>query len=411
MTDSTILIVDADHETEEKIVSMLEAEGYLVFAASGRSISSGMAEKINPSLIYLKPTSNSIEGFETCKAIHNIDKFRDVPIILLASLKGPLDPRYTTFYGVVDYLKMPVSSEELIAKTEKILGSGRLDLQGPEEQAIGFMEEETAPEEELSKAQDEYSLDAEINEISETGEVREAGEADIRPIEEESVVTEEPSETHEAYAGDTGTKEISETGGPGEDYSYRDAREKLKVGLGARSMRRRPKQYGLLIPVVVVTAAITIAAAGFLLYRFFISPSEVKQPVMVKPPRQVQQQDTAGLPPREQQKQEQTINEGAPVGAARETMAVVPETKPAEKPVYSAQLGAFKSEGSAEELAKTYKGKGYEAFTHKGTTKNNETVYRVLIGKFENRKEALQLAAKIRNKEKADTTVFSEATK
>jgi len=45
MINDTILVVDADHETEEKIVSTLEAEGYLVFTASGRDVSTGMAEK------------------------------------------------------------------------------------------------------------------------------------------------------------------------------------------------------------------------------------------------------------------------------------------------------------------------------------------------------------------------------
>lgn len=370
MTDSTILVVDADQETEEKIVSTLEAEGYLVFTASGRSVSAAMAEKINPSLIYLKPAANSIEGFETCKTIHNIEKFRDLPIILLASLKGPLDSRYTTFYGIVDYLKMPVSSDEVIEKTKKILGSGPLNLQEPGED-IGFMEEASAPAEELSRVQDEYSFDTEINEISEIGQ-------------------------------------------PSADYSYRDAREKLKVSPGARGMRRRPMQYGLLIPVVVVTAAIAIVAVGFLLYKFFISPAEVKQSVMVNPPQQVRQQDTAVLPPREQQKQERPEVEAKPVETKevpQKAPAAVPEAKPVGKPVYSVQLGAFQSEGSADALAKTYKGKGYEAFTHKGTTKDNGTVYRVLIGKFENRKEALQLAGKIQTKEKTKTTVFTEGMK
>ena len=81
------------------------------------------------------------------------------------------------------------------------------------------------------------------------------------------------------------------------------------------------------------------------------------------------------------------------------------------EPFYSVQLGAFKSEVSAEALAKAYKGKGHEAFTHKGTTKDNRPVYRVLIGKFKNRKEASQLAGKLQAKDKIKTTVFSEGMK
>jgi len=51
MTDKTILVIDVDQETEEKIVSTLEAEDYLVFSASGREITSGMAGKISPRLL------------------------------------------------------------------------------------------------------------------------------------------------------------------------------------------------------------------------------------------------------------------------------------------------------------------------------------------------------------------------
>lgn len=405
MTDSTILLVDADHETEEKIVSILEAEGYTVLTFSGRDISAGMAAEMTPSLIYLKPTEHSIEGFEICKSIHKTEKFRDVPIILLASLKGSLDFRYTALYGIVDYLKIPVNEDEIIAKTKKIIGSGSLDIKKQKEQSTGFMERPSPPTEETFKDQDKYSFNTEAMEISDIKET------DIGLIKEESMAEEYPSGIRDKYAGDAGTNEVDEIGEPNEDYSYRNEAEKLKERLGAGGMRRRAKQHDLFIPIVVVISAISIVAAGFLLYNFFISPSKVKLHVMDVPSPQAHQQETTVLPLQEQQKQEHTVVESTPAEAAGETIAAVPETKPAGRPVYSVQLGAFKSEGSAEALAKTYKGRGYEAFTKKGTTKDSVIVYRVLIGRFESRDESLRLAAKILAKENAGTIVFSEGTK
>jgi DNA-binding response OmpR family regulator len=131
MRDTTILLVDADAETEEKIVSILEVQNYLVFTASGREVSAEMADRLSPSLIFLKPTSLGVEGFQACKAIHNMEAFKNVPIVLLASLKEPMDPRYTTFYGIVDFLKMPLNSDVVIEKTEKILGVGLRDIKAP----------------------------------------------------------------------------------------------------------------------------------------------------------------------------------------------------------------------------------------------------------------------------------------
>lgn len=415
MIEDTILVVEADHETEEKIVSTLETEGYLVFTASGHDVIAGMAGKISPALIYLKPAANSVEGFEVCKTIHNMEKYKNVPIILLASLKGPLDTRYTAFYGIVDYLKMPLSSEELIEKTEKILGVHSDDLMDSGAKDIGPMEEESAVKEE-----------------------KPATSIFKEPDEEETEVEEDiegPAEFDKKFAG------ITEIGQPNENYSYRDSK---KGGMFNRG-RRRPNKSSLLIPLAVVLAVIAIAAAGSLSYKFFISKPEVKAPVAIVPPKAVQkQQELPVLPPpeqqkpeqprQEQQKPEQPVAEAKPVetkavpreapaavpeGKAskkppvtkdvpKEAAAVVPETKAAGKPFYSVQLGAFKSESGADALVKTYKGKGYEAFSYTGKTKDKGTLYRALIGKFENRKEAVKLAAQVETKEKIKTIIFSE---
>ena len=404
MIDDTVLVVDADHETEEKIVSTLEAEGYLVFTASGRDVSAGMAEKISPALIYLKPAANSVEGFEICKTIHRMGKYSNVPIILLASLRGPLDPRYTTFYGVVDYLKLPLTSGELVEMTEKILGRRSRGLEEPGEKDIGSMEEE-------SLLPEERPASLELNEMPE----------EETAAEEERPVTQGPVAVDKEFA------DMAEIGQPNEDYSYGDSDEDLRGGLFNRGMRRRPKKYTLLRPVVVATAVIAIVAAGFLIYKFFMATPEVKAPLAAVPHKAVQQQEPTVLPPPEQQKPEQQKQEQSvakakpaetkevpkefPAQKTAPTPAPVAVSKPATKTVYSVQLGAFKSEIGADGLVKTYKSKGYEAFTRKGTTKDNASVYRVLIGEFGNRKEAARLAAKIETKEKIKTTIFSEGEK
>ena len=411
MIDDTVLVVDADHETEEKIVSTLEAEGYLVFTASGGDVRAGMAGKISPALIYLKPVANSVEGFEVCKAIHNMEKYKDVPIILLASLRGPLDSRYNTFYGIVDYLKLPLSSAELIEMTGKILGNRSSDIAESVEEDIGSMEEESVIAEKRPAIVD-------LNEMP----------------EEETAAEEEAPVTRGAFADDTESADMAEAGEPDEDYSYGESQEDLSGGMFKRSRRIRHKQPTLLIPIVVVTAVIAVVAAGLLSYRFFVSAPEVKAPAVIPPPA-VKQQELPILPPPEEQKNEQQKQEPSATEVKPAEMKEVPEevpaqktatspvektapapapvaaTKPAAKTIYSVQLGAFKSESGAVGLVKNYKGKGYEAFTDKGTTKDNVSVYRVLIGEFANRKEALRLAAQIETKEKIKTTIYSQGTR
>ena len=49
MTGKTILAIDTDAETTQQIVSVLEAEDYLVFTAPNGNIGIAMAKKVNPS--------------------------------------------------------------------------------------------------------------------------------------------------------------------------------------------------------------------------------------------------------------------------------------------------------------------------------------------------------------------------
>ena len=65
-----------------------------------------------------------------------------------------------------------------------------------------------------------------------------------------------------------------EIGQPSEDYSYRDEEESVTASRLNRGRRRRPKKSGLMVPVLLVTAAIAIVAGGFLIYKLFFSPAQ-----------------------------------------------------------------------------------------------------------------------------------------
>lgn len=77
-----------------------------------------------------------------------------------------------------------------------------------------------------------------------------------------------------------------------------------------------------------------------------------------------------------------------------------------EKPFYSVQVGAFKNMDNADALMKRLKGKGYESFVH-SVTVGNEKIHKVLIGKFEEKKEVGKLASTLKTKEDISALVFS----
>lgn len=96
----------------------------------------------------------------------------------------------------------------------------------------------------------------------------------------------------------------------------------------------------------------------------------------------------------------------------RTSSPATPESQPvanqARKAIYYVQLGIFKNEINAAALTKRFKKKGYNVFVMKSPAKGNGTLYRVLIGRFEDRHESKELAAKIGREEKITPVIFSE---
>lgn len=372
MTGDTILLIDADMKTEERIVSLLEAEGYMVFASSGSKVSEDMVKKFRPALIYLKPLAPSAAGFEVCRTIHTMEALRDVPIVILASLKGPIDSRYTAYYGIVDHLKLTFTPEELIEKTAAVIA---------QRQTVStFSEEEAAPAETPGRAAEEVQHVTE-----EPVDMQAAGQPETEHLQAQPVVREEwhDDEIAEPAAGRSDRTEV--------------------LYAASRHSRRPSRQSSLKGILLGITAVIVLVVAGFVLYRLYLVPQKTA---------------TKKAPPVESQEQ-QAVAERTPdaVPPAASSLPPAPPTPvqapepppspaPSAKPFYAVQIGAFKTEAIAGALAHKFKGKGYDVFVQKGTARDSRIVYRVLVGRFEDRKEAVMLSAAVASKEKIKTTIF-----
>jgi cell division septation protein DedD len=132
MTGVTILVIDAGEDIDLKMTATLEAENYLVYPVSSQDVNPELAELLRPSLIYIKPLELSPTGLKPCKAIHGILLLKKVPIIILASPKKAPGPDDSRDYGIVDFLELTFSPEDLIEKTGTILGKAAPSL-GPKE--------------------------------------------------------------------------------------------------------------------------------------------------------------------------------------------------------------------------------------------------------------------------------------
>jgi len=104
--------------------------------------------------------------------------------------------------------------------------------------------------------------------------------------------------------------------------------------------------------------------------------------------------------PEEEIKKEVTPEEKPPLTepSTIKTSKVEPEVKivkesetVSDKKVYTIQVGAFSKEGSAQNLAKEIRGKGYQTYVIKG-----KTLYKVQVGEFKTSDEAKAISEKLK---------------
>jgi CheY-like chemotaxis protein/cell division septation protein DedD len=421
MAGETILIIDVNEATEQKIMTTLEAKGYLVFTASSQVLNAETLEKLGPSLIYIAPLAPDTAGIEACKAIHENPNLKQVPIVLLGSREGSQDLENLAGHGIVDVLPLTFGSDELIKKTETILG--RKSPSQPQK-GNGWGVEKPAPAPRPTPGTSAAEKDPQVNEW----------ESIDRAL----------TEKH-------GRTIVSEPW----DSVEEDPEEKLKEEpLWPETDRDvEKKRSALLRPAIGAAIFVVVAAAGLLLYQQFaptrkvwpVRPATVPSPAPPKPqdtrpelqvpPGKIAEGTSSPASPVSQAPEPQasasplstpaapaSSKSTSPVPAAPVRPAPVPSTglpqpsspptksasQPASKPFYSVQIGAYKDEANAQDLAKKFLDKGYDVFVQAGVTRDKSPIYRVLVSKSEDMKTAKKLAEEIRSKERIQTAVFAE---
>jgi DNA-binding response OmpR family regulator/cell division protein FtsN len=440
MEEKTVLVIDTDIETIQKIESTLESEGYNVFIASSKEASIATAKKVSPSLIYVNIAIGGLSGLEVSKAIHEIESLKNIPIIIITPHGATIEPRYTLLYGIVDFLKKPFSPEELISKTIDVLEINFLTAEpleatsaGPvispaeEEIDIQSVEAESVQAEPVKEQPLETSFEEEFviepierhaERVKETDfDLKEDAIQDVQKDIPEDITAEMKLEDWSIQKTVEEKKEKIFSEGPEEILSESsDTSSEQEEISQFRKSKTPPEKGKKLFLFVLVLVFIGTLATGIIYYKDLILDMISGAPVQVKPSQPLQQPvakpepaqqpvgttATAVKPePVQQEVPKQTIEKSKPAQSPST------DVKPADRAVH-VQIGVFKSRQNADSLAKKYKELGYDAFTLESSIEKKGIMYRVLIGNFKNKKEASQLLDNIRTKEKINAVIFRD---
>lgn len=212
---SKILIIDDDQEVIRSVARPLQEKGFDVISAVGFQNGLDKAQETMPDLVYLSLLLQGSNGLKTSKAIHSIEGLEKVPVIMMISYEGELDPRYTVTIGIVDVIAKPPDPGAVIAKVENILGAA--DVSALTEETEGEPEVEEAEalslQEDTESYLEEVAVEAEALDdttLLSQDAVTIEDEAEISDELEPAEIAEEPVEQPEEEAFKDDVLELDE---------------------------------------------------------------------------------------------------------------------------------------------------------------------------------------------------------
>ena len=116
-----VLSVD-DSPIVQTMIRRALCEKYEVTSASSAVEALGVLNQRRVNLILLDVTMPEIDGFEFCRTIRKISKFKDIPVVMLTAKDGIIDRAKGHLAGTNRYLTKPVQKEELLKVVGEFLG-------------------------------------------------------------------------------------------------------------------------------------------------------------------------------------------------------------------------------------------------------------------------------------------------
>lgn len=115
-----VLTVD-DSPIVQAMIRRALGDRYEVISANNAIDALSLLNKQNVSLILLDAMMPEIDGFEFCRTIRKIDKFKEIPVIMLTAKDGLIDRAKGHLVGVNYYLTKPVDRDVLLSTIEKFI--------------------------------------------------------------------------------------------------------------------------------------------------------------------------------------------------------------------------------------------------------------------------------------------------
>lgn len=136
---ASLLVVDIDPYSLQSVTLVLEQAGHRVHALDAPAGFWETLESVTPDLVVLGAELNEVTGLDLCRALRADPRWRDLPVIFMASADEAPLVKGAYHAGADDVVRKPLQREELIARVENRLHRSRqLRRQGEADALTGL---------------------------------------------------------------------------------------------------------------------------------------------------------------------------------------------------------------------------------------------------------------------------------
>lgn len=114
MSVTTVLIVDDSVAERTHLEIIANKAGCRVLTADSGKKALEVAEEKHPDMIFLDIIMDEMDGFQACRSLHQGEKTRDIPVIMVSSKQNKADKVWAMEQGARGYVTKPYSEEQIL---------------------------------------------------------------------------------------------------------------------------------------------------------------------------------------------------------------------------------------------------------------------------------------------------------
>ena len=227
-----LLLADSSLAVQKLVEFSLGKEGYEVTSVNDGLSALDLADRVEPDVILSDLNLKGVNVYSFCEKVRRKNKLKQTPILVLVNYTDTYDEEKLRGAGVVDFIRKPLESGELIEKvktvgTEPTPVSEQTSIENLARQAP--LDEENAPNEDSVKIEEllgwsvsEKSPFTEITDKAEPGPGASTSESDDIFIVEEEAEASRPAGV-DSRTGRT-SESPSPTAGPSDTIEFKEQR-------------------------------------------------------------------------------------------------------------------------------------------------------------------------------------------